>query len=133
MHRYLLTILVAGGVLGLLLGCGGSAEKADQAETQAESTPAETQTADTRTPASTEMAQATVQGKLGCGHCTYDAINTCSLALKTADGEIMLIEAGDRQEELMAVRYDQPEVKIDGRVTEVEGMKVIYTDSVLLQ
>jgi hypothetical protein len=30
----------------------------------------------------------------------------------------------------MDVRYDRPQVKVTGRVAEVDGQKVIYTDSV---
>lgn len=75
-------------------------------------------------------AQVDVEGKLGCGHCNYHVKDSCSLAMQAADGTVYLLEAGDRQDELMDARLDQPEVKVAGRVTEVDGHKVIYTDTV---
>ena len=39
----------------------------------------------------------------------------------------------DQQEALMEKRMDQPEAMIAGRIGEVDGQKVIYTDSVELR
>jgi hypothetical protein len=128
----------------LALGCGGGTEQAEttakaeepaQAESSTESSQdmAAATSAKVKAPEGIELASATLEGKLGCGHCTFEAKDECSLAMKTADGEVYMIEAGERQDELMDKRYDEPEVKIAGRVGEVEGQKVIYTDSVELE
>jgi hypothetical protein len=120
---------LAVAILGTAVGCG-STERAEQGE-QAES---EGRAPEPQAPASQDLAQATaLEGKLGCGHCTFQAFDHCNLAMKTLAGDVLLVEAGERQGELMAVRYDQPQVKIEGRVAEVDGQKVIYAESVLLQ
>jgi len=128
MRRNWLLIPMVLAITGLALGCG-TTDKAEETATPADE-PAQTQ----ETPATTEMAEATViEGKLGCGHCNYKVSNECSLAMQTASGDVYVIEAAENQEELMAQRYDQPAVKVEGKVSEVDGLKVIYTDSVLLQ
>ena len=141
MRRYLFFVPVAVAVMGLALGCGGS----EKAETSAQAEPAATEevadapeelvaSAKLKAPENlAELASITTTGKLGCGHCTYEVVDNCSLALKDTDGEVYLVEAGDRQEELMEMRYDEPTAAISGRVAEVDGQKVIYTDSVELR
>jgi hypothetical protein len=108
-------------------GCGGgdSTEKAEVESSQA--------------MASMDAARhgalgqlASFEGKLGCGRCTYEKSTTCSPAVQTADGEVYMIEAGARQDELSTHRLDRPEVKISGRVSEVNGQKVIYAENVVL-
>ena len=132
--------LPAAAMMVLVLGCGGSTE---QAKTTAETEePAQTESSQdiaavtpdkVKAPEGIEFASMTLEGKLGCGHCSFQVKEECSLAMQTADGEIYMIEAGDRQDELMDKRLDEPEIKIAGRVGEVEGQKVIYTDSVELE
>jgi hypothetical protein len=75
-------------------------------------------------------ATVNLAGNLGCGHCTFHAKETCCLAMKTAEGVVYLIEAGDEQEALMDKRYDEPAVLVAGRVSEVDGQKIIYADTV---
>ena len=84
------------------------------------------------TPAMLATASFVVSGQLGCGHCSFHIKEECSLALKTEDGEIYMIEAGDRQEELMDHRLDEPSAKVVGQVTEVDGQKIIHTANVEL-
>ena len=120
MRRYWFFVPVAVAFMGLALGCGGS----EKAETSAQEEPAATDA---------EFVSINTTGKLGCGHCTFEVINDCSLAFEATDGEVYLLEVGDRQEELMGKRYDEPMATISGRVTEVDGQKVIYTDSVELR
>jgi hypothetical protein len=74
-----------------------------------------------------------VSGKLGCGHCTFHVKDECSLAMKSDDGTVYLLNAGDRQEELMEKRYDQLPIRVAGRVAEVDGQKVIYTETLDLR
>jgi len=83
--------------------------------------------------ATAEMASIRVEGKLGCGHCNFHVKDSCSLAMEAADGTVYLLETGDRQDELMEARLDQPAVAVTGRVAEVDGQKVITTDSVELR
>ena len=132
MRRFWILIPAALAITVLALGCG-SGEKTDTAKNEAA---AETH-ADTggklKVPADAEMASVTVEGNIGCGHCSFHLTDECALAFKDSDGEIYLVEAGDRQEELMEQRTDEPAARIVGRVSEVDGQKVIYTDSVELR
>ncbi len=132
--------LPAAATMVLVLGCGGSTEQArttaeaeEPAQTESSQDIAAATPAKVKAPEGIELASMALEGKLGCGHCSFQAKEECSLAMQTADGEIYMIEAGDRQEELMDKRLDEPEIKIAGRVGEVEGQKVIYTDSVELE
>lgn len=132
MRRSLFLMAVLGLSLGLVAGCGQT-DSADEGDT-AQATNEMTESTDGHeghdhgTPA--ENASVTLSGNLGCGHCTFHATDACAVAMKTADGEIVLIEAADgtEHEELMSHRMDEPEVRITGTVREVDGRKVIYAD-----
>jgi hypothetical protein len=127
-------------VFGWALGCGGS--NTEQAETEdtgnaepAAQTETMTKTMDEGTATEStpvDLASVSLQGKLGCGHCTFHIGESCALAMEAEDGNVYMLDAGERQEELMDVRYDRPEVKVAGRLAEVDGQKIIYTDSVEL-
>jgi len=124
-------------VFGWALGCGGSTENATTDETAAKNgepagkaNTAMNEAAATTEGAPTELASVVMNGKIGCGHCTFHIGETCALAMEAEDGTVYMLEAGDQQAALMDVRYDRPQVKVTGRVAEVDGQKVIYTDSV---
>lgn len=145
MRRFWILVPAALAITVLALGCG-SGEKAETAQNE----PAETEGTHThsdgtthsdaahsggkmKAPADAEMASVKLEGNLGCGHCNFHVKEECSLAFKDADGEIYIVDAGEEQEALMDKRMDQPSVLIAGRVGEVDGQKVIYTDSVDLR
>lgn len=148
MRRFWILVPAALAITVLALGCG-SGEKAETAETaQKEPAAAEgththsdgtthTDAAHTggkiKAPADAEMASVTLEGNIGCGHCNFHVKEECSLAFKDKDGEIYIIDAGDQQEALMDKRMSEPSALIAGRVGEVDGQKVIYTDSVELR
>ena len=142
MRRFWILIPAALAIAVLALGCG-SGEKTETAKNEPAATEeaqdqaaAETH-ADTggklKAPADAEMASVTLEGNIGCGHCNFHVKEECTLAFKDADGEIYIVEAGDQQEALMDARTDEPAALIAGRVGEVDGQKVIYTDSVELR
>jgi hypothetical protein len=134
--------LIGIAVLGLAIGCGQSGEKAaDQtAANTADDHAAMDDAAEVaatpgmmEVPADAEMASITVEGNMGCGHCTFHVKDSCSLAMKSTDGTVYMLEAGDQQEALMETRYDEAAVLVAGRVAEVDGQKIIYTDTVELR
>ena len=142
MRRFWILVPAALAIMALVLGCGGS----DQAETAQNEPVATEDTNDqaagethantggkVKAPEGMELASVTLEGNIGCGHCSFQVKEECTLAFKAADGEIYIVEAGDRQEELMEVRTDEPSAVIAGRIGEVDGQKVIYTDSVELR
>lgn len=119
-------------VFGWALGCGG-AETDQAADTEAAAPAQAMDDAGTQEKAPpVELASVSLSGKLGCGHCTFHVGETCALAMEAEDGTVYMLDAGERQQELMDVRYDRPQVKIAGRVADVDGQKIIYTDSVEL-
>jgi hypothetical protein len=124
-------------VLVWALGCGGS--NTDQAADTGNKESADQATAvndaeqvKTVDLAPTKLASVSMSGKLGCAHCTFHIGDSCALAMEAEDGNVYKLEAGEQQQELMDVRYDRPEVKVAGRIADVDGQKVIYTDSVEL-
>lgn len=129
-------------VSGWVLGCGNARteQAADTAAVQETAAPAQddeapvaAQPARLKVPEGAELASVQVEGKLGCGHCDFHVKDVCSLAMKSTDGTVYLLEAGDRQDELMDKRLDGPQVAVTGNVTEVDGQKVITTESVELR
>jgi hypothetical protein len=124
---------------GFAVGCSSQKKSGAKSESKGDTTSAVEPGSD---PASSrgmlkapEAMAATVNlaGKLGCGHCTFHAKDECSLAMKTADGTVYMIEAGAEQQALMDKRYDEPAVEVAGRVSEVDGQKIIYADRVELR
>jgi hypothetical protein len=143
MRRFWILVPAALAIAVLALGCG-SGEKADTAQNEPAATEethaqaggeanADHTGGKLKVPADAEMASVTLEGNIGCGHCNFHVKEECSLAFKDTDGEIYIIDAGDQQEELMDKRMSEPSALIAGRVGEVDGQKVIYTDSVELR
>lgn len=123
---------------GLTFGCGGqkTAAKSDSQEEPAAAAETGSDPASSRgmlKAPDAMVATVNLSGKLGCGHCTFHAKDECSLAMKTDDGIVYMIEAGDEQQALMDKRYDEPAVAVAGRVSEVDGQKIIYADRVELR
>lgn len=131
-------------VAGCIWGCGrtGAEQEAGTAAREEAAVPAADDAAVAAQPARIPVPEATgsqaveataqvdVEGKLGCGHCNYHVKDSCCLAMQATDGTVYLLEAEERQDELMDARLDQPAVKVTGRMAEVDGHKVIYTDTV---
>jgi len=140
-------LLIGAMALGLVVGCGQGGDQAadtaaavaddhaamDTPATDAADAAAEVAATPGMVPADAEMASISVEGNLGCGHCTFHAKDSCSLAMKATDGTVYLLETGDQQEALMETRYDEAPVLVAGRVAEVDGLKIIYTDTVELR
>ena len=153
MRKIWLLMTVAVVAAGLtVLGCAQSSE--DAADTAADTTPAAdaTPAADSHAAddghghgaddghghshgaddghghGDTQMASMTLDGTLGCGHCTYKTTEGCSVALQTADGQVYVVEGGD-QAALMDVRMDQPVASVSGKVTTRDGLKIIQVES----
>ena len=124
----------------ILAGCSKKTEVASQETTTTHETAANTESvpADSARVAAPAGMMAAAQpvdlsGNLGCGHCTFHVKNECSLAMKAQDGTVYLLNAGARQEELMAKRYDELPIHVHGQMAEVEGQKVITTETVELR
>lgn len=58
-----------------------------------------------------------LSGTMGCGHCNYQVGNSCSAALQTADGTIVIIDGVSHDDDLYKNRFDQDEVSFKGVVS----------------
>ena len=63
--------------------------------------------------------EVTLQGKIGCSHCTYDVAKKCGVSFKTDDGKVYTLEKPSK--ELMAARTDGGTIKVTGTVQEKDG------------
>jgi hypothetical protein len=69
-----------------------------------------------------------LQGKMGCGHCTYHQGDSCSVGFKAKDGKIYVLENAD--DKLMKQRFKGNEIKVKGTVTEKNGELLVKASSV---
>ncbi len=143
-------MLAVAGMAGLLLaGCGRGQKAADggdraalterSASADAE-TPAAAESAAPgaegrmlKAPEGTELASATLDGTIGCGHCTYHLTPECALAMKTADGVVYVIENDPEHEAHMGERFSGRPISVTGRVGEKDGLNVVYAETVDLR
>jgi hypothetical protein len=145
--RNLWMILVTAGTAGLLLaGCGQGQESADtggraavenqaaagdQAEAPESATP-ETGGRMLEAPEGTELASVTLEGTIGCGHCTYHVTPECALATQTAEGVVYVIEGDPEHEAHMGERFSGKPITVTGRVAQTDSMNVVYAEKVEL-
>ncbi len=64
----------------------------------------------------------TVEGTLGCGHCTFETSEECTAALRTAEGEVILFDGVSEDSPLFRKRLDGGEVKVTGNSTTRDGV-----------
>ena len=63
----------------------------------------------------------TLVGTSGCGHCNFHKGESCSAAMKTADGNIYILDGVDHDSEMFQKRMDGIQVKVTGVVAERAG------------
>ncbi len=141
-------LMVAGTAALLLGGCGRGQQAADDGDRAAvtdqaaagdeASAAAENATPDAggrmvKVPEGTELAATTLEGTIGCGHCTYHLTPECALAMKTADGVVYVIENDPEHEAHMGERFSGKPISVTGRVGEKDSMNVIYAEKVDLR
>ena len=69
-------------------------------------------------------AEVTLQGKLGCSHCTYHKGKGCAVGFETKDGKIYVLDKADK--DLMKARNKGGEIKVTGTVTEKDGYALVH-------
>jgi hypothetical protein len=97
---------------------------------QAAASDAASKTAEAGQANGTEVALA---GMLGCGHCNYHVATSCAAALKTASGDVYLIDNAGSDSELFQKRYDGIQVTVNGQVSEKDDVKHIAMASYAIQ
>lgn len=106
--KRIVTCIAALMLGGVLAGCQskGTAEKTGTE--QAPAPVAETQTpaagTDAATPAGAEIQLA---GTLGCGHCTFSVTSECAACVKTASGDVYVLDGIDDKSEMWEKRLEE--------------------------
>lgn len=116
-------ILILSTVALLAFGCGQASDEATQAENAADTA---TKTTTEKPQVEATTASTTLSGELGCGHCAYNVGESCSAALKTASGEIYILDNAD---EPFQKRFDGGTIEVVGTVTEKDGQKHVAVES----
>jgi hypothetical protein len=129
---WMLTALAVLSV-ALITGCGSAEKETETAEAEsAAETAADPHAGHDHGSDDGEKAEmaSSVEGTLGCGHCNYSVADHCCPAVKTASGDVFIVDAeGEAGEQLMAARLDQPKVSITGSVEMQNGLKIIHVDT----
>jgi hypothetical protein len=124
------------GCLGVLLltfaiaGCGGAGSEQDKMEEQAEQTPgtaeAPATTAEAPAAATATGMPVTLTGTTGCGHCTFGVATECVSAIKTATGEIYVIDGVAPDSDLFKSREEIKNIQLTGTVWKPEPTGVAH-------
>jgi hypothetical protein len=113
----------------LLAGCQGkgTAEKAGQEQAPVAGTPAPAAGADAVTPVGADIQLA---GTLGCGHCSYSVTSECAAAVKTASGEIYVLDGIDDKSEMWEKRLEEGhQITLAGKMVGGEPTKHVAMTS----
>jgi hypothetical protein len=146
--RLFVILAALAAILAFAAGCGQ--QKADTASNQTP-TPAAEQPAESHAqeamqespppegaamkqpPEGVEFASMTLTGKVGCGHCTYHATESCALAMQTEDGKVYVVESAPNYDAAFGDRFSGKTITATGKVGEVDGKWVVYAEQLELQ
>lgn len=123
----ILTLLCA---LALIAGCGGNGG-GDQTQADHEAATQATEgSAALVAPASYDGAESvTLEGSLGCGHCTHHMGTGCSAALQTADGTVYILDGMNQGDAPFDKRFDGLTLKVVGKTAVNEGTHFVKVES----
>jgi hypothetical protein len=136
--RSILSILAVALVFAWA-GCSKNAPEHQEAASQmhGDAHAGQTDASQTTTPdesqAATGGAEVSLAGTLGCGHCNYHVATECAAAIKTASGDVYLIDNADKDSELFQKRYDGIQVTVNGNVSETDDVNHITMTSYKVQ
>jgi hypothetical protein len=136
MRRLLTMIAAVLLVLPLVAGC--AQKKTETASNQAP--PAEQATpvageamkvaGQSLPPADMALTAMTLEGKVGCGHCTYHTTDACALAMQTEDGKVYVIESAPDYDTYFGDRFSGKQMKVSGKVGEKDGKWLVFAEQV---
>jgi len=127
-------ILATLSILALLFLAACSAEKSssDSAATTDDHAGADhshdTETASHDHATASDDAMVLV-GTVGCGHCTYQVGDGCSAAIKTAEGDIYILDV-EEDAEVFNDRYSGAEISVEGTVDSSGDTPIVAVASV---
>jgi len=123
------TYMAAVALGALLTGCQskGTAEKAGNEPAPVAETQAPATGMDAATPAGAEIQLA---GTLGCGHCTFSVTSECAACVKTASGEVYVLDGIDDKSEMWEKRLEEGhQIAAVGKVVGGEPIKHVALTS----
>ena len=114
-------MMLAAASLGLILaGCSAGDQGGQTAGHQGEPAATAQPTAMENAPATAafEVGQKVdLTGGIGCAHCTFHVTDSCAAAVKTSDGQVVVLDVGD-DSELFTKRYEGAAVEVKGTIND---------------
>ncbi len=85
-------------------------------------------------PAGMELTRMTLEGKIGCGHCTYHVTESCALAMQAGDGTVYVIASAPSPDydQFFGDRFSGKQITVTGDVGELDGKWMIYAEQIEL-
>ena len=105
--------LIASALLLFVLGCSGQNEASD-VDASSIDADANTEAAVSHENTEANTVAMTVSGKVGCGHCDYKVGSSCSAAVKTESGDIVILTGVDSDDDLFRDRMSGKEITVTG-------------------
>ena len=125
--RKLLISLLALFALAACSSGGGDTTTREAAQTPA---PTETVTPPAESVAAgVQTGEVEIAGTVGCGHCTYSVGESCSAAVRSADGAVYILEDVVKGDELFDERYEGKSITVRGVSVERDGVGYITVAS----
>lgn len=124
MQRFILTTALC---LVVAMGCSRKPSPDDEPVTQTPPPAAATETASpnpTLAPGEVQLA-----GTLGCGHCNFHTTSDCAAAMKTANGDVYVLDGVTEGSPLWEGRTKGGPITVIGSVLEADGSKHIAMTS----
>ena len=77
-----------------------------------------------------EGTEITVAGKLGCGHCNYQASDGCSAAIQTAEGAVFILDVAE-ESKWFQNRFGGAKLEVTGKVQHRGTDVMLQTSSII--
>lgn len=131
MHRPWMMVAAMLLVLPLAAGCAQKKTETASNQTPPAEQPATMETAgQSAPPADMVLTTMTLEGKVGCGHCTYHTTNACALAMQTEDGKVYVIESAPDYDQNFGDRFSGKTISVTGQVGEKDGKWLVFAEKV---
>ena len=131
MHRLWMMVAAMLLILPLVAGCAQKKTETASNQTPPAEQPATMKVAgQSAPPADMVLTAMTLDGKVGCGHCTYHTTDACALAMQTDDGKVYVIESAPDYDQFFGDRFSGKTINVTGQVGEKDGKWLVFADKV---
>jgi hypothetical protein len=134
MHARFLTAALLSVALGVTLaGCSRSKppeKAADKTPAAGEVAPSDAAAAPATGDATAQTAEVQLAGTLGCGHCVFHVTSDCAACVKTASGDVYVIDGVQEGSDLWEKRLEgTQQIAVSGAVLGSDKVKHIAMTS----